>query len=61
MLAFFAQDTGTRNLAYANADLTKATQAGEAIAFGDPTRAFVHVHDVADAVLRACARPGAGR
>ena len=35
VLTFFAQDTGTHNLVYANADLTKATQAREAIAFCD--------------------------
>ena len=35
VLTFFAQDTGTRNLVYANADLTKATQNREAIAFCD--------------------------
>src|SRR5258705_277647 len=32
---FFAQDSGTHNLVYANADLTKATQHREAIAFCD--------------------------
>jgi hypothetical protein len=32
---FFAQDTGTHNLLYANADLSKATQAREAIVFCD--------------------------
>jgi hypothetical protein len=35
VLTFFAQDTSTHNLVYANADLTKATQAREAIAFCD--------------------------
>src|SRR5271157_1151463 len=35
VLTFFAQDTGTHNLVYANADLTKATQNREAIAFCD--------------------------
>jgi transposase len=35
VLTFFAQDTGTHNLVYANADLTKAAQAREAIAFCD--------------------------
>jgi hypothetical protein len=35
VLTFFAQDTGTHNLVYANADLTKATQHNEAIAFCD--------------------------
>jgi hypothetical protein len=35
VLTFFAQDTGTHNLVYANADLTKATQAREVIAFCD--------------------------
>jgi transposase len=35
VLTFFAQDTGTHNLIYANADLSKATQAREAIAFCD--------------------------
>ena len=35
VLTFFAQDTGTHNLVYANADLTKATQNREVIAFCD--------------------------
>ena len=35
VLTFFAQDTGTHNLVYANADITKATQNREAIAFCD--------------------------
>jgi transposase len=35
VLTFFAQDTGTHNLVYASADLTKATQHNEAIAFCD--------------------------
>ncbi len=35
VLTFFAQDAGTHNLLYANADLSKATQAGEALAFCD--------------------------
>ena len=35
MLSFFAQDSGTHNLVYANADLTKAAQARKAIAFCD--------------------------
>ena len=35
VLTFFAQDTGTHNLVYANADLSKATQAREALAFCD--------------------------
>ncbi|HEY5844893.1 MAG TPA: transposase [Mycobacterium sp.] len=35
VLTFFAQDTGTHNLVYANADLTKATQAREVLAFCD--------------------------
>jgi transposase len=35
VLTFFAQDSGTHNLVYANADLAKATQAREAIAFCD--------------------------
>jgi len=39
VLTFFAQDTGTRNLVYANADLTKATQNREAIAFCDHWKA----------------------
>ena len=33
VLTFFAQDTGTHNLVYANADISKATQNREAIAF----------------------------
>ena len=35
VLTFFAQDTGTHNLVYANADLSKASQNREAIAFCD--------------------------
>ena len=35
VLTFFAQDTGTHNLVYANADVSKASQAREAIAFCD--------------------------
>jgi transposase len=35
VLTFFAQDSGTHNLVYANADLSKATHAREAIAFCD--------------------------
>jgi transposase-like protein len=35
VLTFFAQDSGTHNLVYANADLHKATQAREVIAFCD--------------------------
>jgi Transposase DDE domain group 1/Helix-turn-helix domain len=33
VLTFFAQDAGTRNLVFANADISKATQAREVIAF----------------------------
>jgi hypothetical protein len=43
VLTFFAHDTGTHNLVYANADLAKATQAREAIAFCD------HWHEVSGA------------
>ena len=35
VLTFFAQDTGTHNLVYANADLSKATRQREVIAFCD--------------------------
>src|SRR5712692_3880596 len=35
VLTFFAQDSGTHNLVYSNADLSKATQAREVIAFCD--------------------------
>jgi len=35
VLTFFAQDTGTHNLVYANADISKATQNQEPIAFCD--------------------------
>jgi transposase len=35
VLTFFAQDSGTHNLVYANADIAKATQNREAIAFCD--------------------------
>jgi hypothetical protein len=44
VLTFFAQDTGTHNLVYANADISKATQNREAIAFCDHWRA-VSGHD----------------
>ena len=40
VLTFFAQDTGTHNLVYANADLTKATQNREVIAFCDHCKAL---------------------
>jgi transposase len=39
VLSFFAQDSGTHNLVYANADLSKATQAREVIAFCDHWKA----------------------
>src|SRR6266540_4866201 len=39
VLTFFAQDSGTHNLVYANADLSKATQAREPIAFCDHWKA----------------------
>jgi transposase len=39
VLTFFAQDTGTHNLVYANAGISKATQAREAIAFCDHWKA----------------------
>jgi hypothetical protein len=39
VLTFFAQDTGTHNLVYANADLSKATQAREVLAFCDHWKA----------------------
>ena len=38
VLTFFAQDAGTHNLVYANADLSKATQAHEVLAFCDHWR-----------------------
>src|SRR6266487_4683377 len=44
VLTFFAQDSGTHNLVYANADLTKATQSREVIAFCDHWKA-VSGHD----------------
>jgi CheY-like chemotaxis protein len=44
VLTFFAQDCGTHNLVYANADLTKATQNREVIAFCDHWKA-VSGHD----------------
>ena len=44
VLTFFAQDSGTHNLVYANADLAKATQAREVIAFCDHWKA-VSGHD----------------
>ena len=39
VLTFFAQDTGTHNLVYASADISKATQSREAIAFCDHWKA----------------------
>ena len=39
ILTFFAQDTGTHNLVYANADISKATQHREATAFCDHWKA----------------------
>ena len=39
VLTFFAQDSGTHNLVYASADLSKATQAREALAFCDHWKA----------------------
>ena len=39
VLTFFAQDSGTHNLVYANADLSKATQAREMLAFCDHWKA----------------------
>ena len=44
VLTFFAQDSGTHNLVYANADLAKATQNREVIAFCDHWKA-VSGHD----------------
>ena len=39
VLTFFAQDSGTHNLVYASADVSKATQAREVIAFCDHWKA----------------------
>src|SRR5215211_2417617 len=39
VLTFFAQDSGTHNLVYANADISKATQAREVTAFCDHWKA----------------------
>jgi transposase len=39
VLTFFAQDSGTHNLVYASADLSKATQSREALAFCDHWKA----------------------
>jgi hypothetical protein len=39
VLTFFAQDSGTHNLVYANADLSKASQNREVIAFADHWKA----------------------
>ena len=46
VLTFFAEDAGTHTLLYANADLSKATQTGEVIAFADHWKA-VTGHDPA--------------
>jgi hypothetical protein len=50
VLTFFAQDSGTHNLVYANADLTKATQAREVIAFCDHWKT-VSGHDPAMLIM----------
>ncbi|MCA1682255.1 MAG: hypothetical protein LC700_03900, partial [Actinobacteria bacterium] len=50
VLAFFAQDAGTHNLVYANADISKAAQAREVLAFCDHWRA-VSGQDPATLVL----------
>ena len=50
VLTFFAQDTGTHNLVYANADLTKATQNREVIAFCDHWKT-VSGHDPAMLIM----------
>ncbi|MGH3300311.1 MAG: hypothetical protein ACRDOK_01300, partial [Streptosporangiaceae bacterium] len=39
VLTFFARDSGTRNLVYGNADISRATQAREAIEFCDHWKA----------------------
>jgi len=39
VLTFFAQDSGTHNLVYANAEITKASQAREVLAFCDHWKA----------------------
>jgi transposase-like protein len=50
VLTFFAQDSQTHNLVYANADISKATQAREVIAFCDHWRQ-VSGHDPALLVM----------
>src|SRR6266540_2624167 len=40
VLSFFAQDASTDTLVYANADLTKATQANEALVFAEHWKAL---------------------
>jgi len=40
VLSFFAQDGASQTLVYANADLTKATQAGEVLVFADHWKAL---------------------
>ena len=50
VLTFFAQDSGTHNLVYASADISKAAQAREAIAFCDHWKA-ASGHDPAMLVM----------
>jgi hypothetical protein len=50
VLTFFAQDSGTHNLVYANADLTKSRQSREVIAFCDHWKA-VSGHDPAMLIM----------
>ena len=44
VLTFFAQDASTHNLIYANADISKATQAREVIAFCEHWRSLTGQH-----------------
>jgi hypothetical protein len=59
VLTFFAQDADTHNLVYANADLSKATQANEALAFCDYWRDLTGT-DPATVVLdsKVCTQAG---
>ena len=50
VLTFFAQDSGTHNLVYANADISKATQAKEVLAFCDHWKT-VSGHDPAMLIM----------
>ena len=61
VLTFFAQDAATRNLIFANADISKATQAREVIAFCEHWRAADRHRPRAAGVRSEAHHPGRAR